>query len=66
MRQGQLRGGPRGGKQVIATLPEIRLSVRAQRAFPGRAVHYLATSITTHSARIEWVPEQTAEGGYTR
>jgi S-adenosyl methyltransferase len=29
-------------EQVIATLPEIRLSVRAQRAFLGRAVHYLA------------------------
>jgi hypothetical protein len=29
--------------QVIAALPEIRLSVRAQRAFLGRAVHYLAT-----------------------
>jgi hypothetical protein len=28
-------------EQVIATLPEIRLSVRAQRAFLGRAVHYL-------------------------
>jgi hypothetical protein len=30
-------------EQVIAALPEIRLSVRAQRAFLGRAVHYLAT-----------------------
>jgi hypothetical protein len=29
-------------EQVIATLPEIRLSVRAQRAFLGRAVHFLA------------------------
>jgi hypothetical protein len=29
-------------EQVIATLPEIRFSVRAQRAFLGRAVHYLA------------------------
>jgi S-adenosyl methyltransferase len=29
-------------EQVIAMLPEIRLSVRAQRAFLGRAVHYLA------------------------
>jgi hypothetical protein len=29
-------------EQVIATLPAIRLSVRAQRAFLGRAVHYLA------------------------
>jgi S-adenosyl methyltransferase len=29
-------------EQVIATLPEIRLSVRAQRAFLGRVVHYLA------------------------
>jgi S-adenosyl methyltransferase len=29
-------------EQVIASLPEIRLSVRAQRAFLGRAVHYLA------------------------
>jgi hypothetical protein len=29
-------------EQVIATLPDIRLSVRAQRAFLGRAVHYLA------------------------
>ena len=29
-------------EQVIAALPEIRLSVRAQRAFLGRAVHYLA------------------------
>ncbi len=28
-------------EQVIASLPEIRLSVRAQRAFLGRAVHYL-------------------------
>src|SRR5213075_3284421 len=26
----------------MATLPEIRLSVRAQRAFLGRTVHYLA------------------------
>jgi hypothetical protein len=29
-------------EQVIATLPDIRLSVRAQRAFLGRAVHFLA------------------------
>ena len=29
-------------EQVIASLPEIRLSVRAQRAFLGRVVHYLA------------------------
>jgi trans-aconitate methyltransferase len=29
-------------ERVIATLPEIRLSVRAQRAFLGRVVHYLA------------------------
>jgi hypothetical protein len=28
-------------ERVIATLPEIRLSVRAQRAFLGRAVHHL-------------------------
>ena len=30
-------------EQVIATMPDILLSVRAQRAFLGRAVHYLVT-----------------------
>jgi len=29
-------------EQVIATMPDILISVRAQRAFLGRAVHYLA------------------------
>jgi hypothetical protein len=31
-----------GAEQVIAAYPTIRASVRAQRAFLGRAVHYLA------------------------
>jgi hypothetical protein len=30
-------------QQVIETLPDILISVRAQRAFLGRAVHYLVT-----------------------
>jgi hypothetical protein len=30
-------------EQVIATFPDILVSVRAQRAFLGRAVHYLVT-----------------------
>ncbi len=29
-------------EQVIATAPQVRPSVRAQRAFLGRVVHYLA------------------------
>ena len=29
-------------EQVIATMPDVLVSVRAQRAFLGRAVHYLA------------------------
>jgi len=29
-------------EQVIATFPDVTISVRAQRAFLGRAVHYLA------------------------
>ena len=28
-------------EQVIATMPDVLVSVRAQRAFLGRAVHYL-------------------------
>ena len=31
-----------GAEEVIAAFPNIRVSVRAQRAFLGRAVHYLA------------------------
>jgi S-adenosyl methyltransferase len=30
-------------QQVIETMPDILISVRAQRAFLGRAVHYLVT-----------------------
>ena len=30
-------------EQVIATMPDVLVSVRAQRAFLGRAVHYLVT-----------------------
>jgi hypothetical protein len=32
-------------EQVIATFPGIRVSVQAQRAFLGRAVHYLAAEV---------------------
>ncbi len=32
----------KGAEEVIAAFPGIRVSVRAQRAFLGRAVHYLA------------------------
>jgi S-adenosyl methyltransferase len=31
----------RAAEQVIATFPDVLVSVRAQRAFLGRAVHYL-------------------------
>ena len=32
----------KAAEQVIATFPDVTVSVRAQRAFLGRAVHYLA------------------------
>jgi S-adenosyl methyltransferase len=32
-------------QQVIETMPDILISVRAQRAFLGRAVHYLVAGV---------------------
>src|SRR5215469_8873176 len=33
--------GRAAAEEVIATMPDVLVSVRAQRAFLGRAVHYL-------------------------